>query len=387
MVKLLRLLKSRCLLLLYYCADLWHIYLRKTAGLDELKAEGKPIILFISNKFTPRIEKLAFAINSLQIYRLVLATKVPVNRFSGPYIACFRIHSHLKAAWLIRKLNPKLVHLFSIWNFDISNALLHRKSEFRAKFIFDDYDVFAGMIKQNVLNRSYPGQLEKEKYCLEHADGICCRSLEIQYAKRKYGYKYSGKRIFFPEYMWHLPLAKAEDKRIKERVVYAGGFNKLFYKVANELDKINCQLDVYPSNPVPRDNSVPTNLNLLPTVPSNKLISVLSDYKFAIQMPPEIAEGKGYYTREKRIYAMSGKMFDYMESGLKVIISGYDLLLFIFRRYSTFILLDPDNPIGSISEKISTYKEEENSFRNKIEKITIEGNIERLNKFYKIVQE
>jgi hypothetical protein len=241
------------------------------------------------------------------------------------------------------------------------------------------------MLNPNLLETKLPGQLFKEKYCLENADGLCCRSLETQFAKRYLGYKYKGKRIFFPEYMWNEYRQNAKDENKKNVIVYAGNYNKFCVRVAEELKRINWQFDLFPAHSNTVLSSKPENLNLLKTISSDKLIDTLSRYRLAIVMPPEIAEGKDIYTENKRKYAMSGKIFDYMEANLKVLISGYDFLIFILKRYNSCIRLDEQNPVESLSEKINLIEWAESKSKNNFKRILLSENINRLITFYQSI--
>ena len=345
----------------------------------------KNTIVFISDKFVPRNQKIIYGISTLKKYKIILIFRKN-NLFSNidkEYITdIIYIKSSYKALWILKRINPFIIHIFSNWNFDIAYTLIKNKSKIQCKIVFDDYDVFAGMLNDDFYNKKMPGQLQKEKFCLENADSLCCRSLETQYAKKYFGYKYKGKRIFFPEYMWEANLQKPKDIDKINVIVYSGNYNNLSYKIANILKDINWELDIYPANSINYQNALPENLNLFKKLSHKELIITLSKYAFAIQMPPEIAEVNGLYTLNKRKYAMSGKIFDYIEANLKVLISGYELLIFILRRYGFCILLDEINPVKNINEKIKDLQFQESRTKNNLEKITIYSNIYRLIKFY-----
>ena len=146
----------------------------------------------------------------------------------------FKYNGLLKALWLSRKFNPLVYHVFSSWNFDIAYGLIKKKI---GKVIFDDYDVMAGMVFKDFAAEHYPGQIKKEKYCLEHANGICCRSLETQYAKRKLKYNIRCPRIFFPEYVWGRYSELKKDVSKMNTLVFAGSVNNKIKMVAFDWRK------------------------------------------------------------------------------------------------------------------------------------------------------
>jgi hypothetical protein len=343
----------------------------------------KPLIVFITDRYLPRTEKIAFALQSLDKYHLVLITRYPAKMISGSYYQqVFTVKSPVKTLWIIRKIHPFLIHVFSSWNFDQAHYILKHRKEFKAKVIFDDYDVFAGMLKGQHTAILFPGQRIKEKYCFENADGHCCRSLESQYAKRLLKYNINRKRIFFPEYMWNEADKSASVK--SKTLVYIGNFNKGVIHLARELKTIGWHIEIYSSHFITDiPDSIPENLIVKAPVPPEKLIGLLRSYPVSIQLPGSILDSTNtVYTAQKYLYAASGKIFDYLEAGLFVLISDEIFQKWLLKRYGAAIEIDEKNGLEDIVRKLSNF---EPSFKKKeiqYNHLTLKNQVKRLDKFY-----
>jgi hypothetical protein len=349
-----------------------------------LNNADSPSIFFVTDKHLPRTEKIAFAIYNLKKYNLILITKSDNRKVSREiYSAVYTVKSPVKTLWLVRKINPIIVHIFSSWNFDQAFSLIKKKKTFNAKIIFDDYDVFAGMLKEKNIKLFFPGQIRKEKYCLENTDAHCCRSLETQYAKKNLHYKINKHRIFFPEYMWKDTNEATETK--KNVLVYIGNYNRGVIKLALFLQKIDWSLDIYSANFAKfSDIELPNNLIVHKPIPSVLLIDVIRSYPAAIQLPGCILDSNNtIYTPEKYKYAASGKIFDYLEAGLKVLISDELFQRWILKRYGAAIEIDENNSLEDIIRKLSNF--EPRFFiggKAKYNHLTLKNQVRRLDEFY-----
>jgi hypothetical protein len=368
----------------YQLADLIEIVLFGERVLIHRSEQDKPPILLVADKYLPRTEKIAFALFSLNKYNLILITsdkrKIKQNAY---YVALYRVKSPLKTRWLVRKINPFIIHVFSSWNYDHAFSLIKHKNEFSAKIVFDDYDVFAGMLQERRTKLFFPGQIQKERYCLENTDGHCCRSIETQYTKHVLKYKINNDRIFFPEYMWESPVKKSEKK--KNVLVYVGNFNTGVIMLANELKKISWRLEIFSAyNAKTISTQLPENLIINNSIQPDKLIEVLRSYPVAIQLPGCILDvTNSVYTQTKYLYAASGKIFDYLEAGLLVLISDELFQRWILKRYGAAIEIDEKNSLEDIIGKLSNFEplllkgEKVNYYH-----LTLKNQIKRLDEFY-----
>ncbi|HTY38565.1 MAG TPA: glycosyltransferase family 9 protein, partial [Bacteroidota bacterium] len=134
----------------------------------------------------------------------------------------YRYENPAEALALAFKHKAFLYHVFAHWNFEIAELFIKTRL---GKVVLDDYDVLAGVVRESHIKGQYEVTLKSERFCLEHADGICCRDLLVQSAKYAAGYSIAGKVIFFPDYCWDR-LAIGASRRSVDRsnlsIVYAG---------------------------------------------------------------------------------------------------------------------------------------------------------------------
>lgn len=377
--------KIRCYVVFYRniiidLADIITNYLILNNKINEAKS---PTIVFVTNKYIPRIDKLALAVKYSNCFTTIVISRGYVNyENSGIFKETHMVKSPFKTFWLIKRIKPAIVHVFSSWNFDQAYWLIRHKKKLSAKIVFDDYDVFAGMLQKDHIEKLFPFQFRKEKYCLENADAHCCRSLETQFAKRHLNYKINRHRIFFPEYMWN----SANDTGTKKKnvVVYVGNFNIGILKLAEALQKIKWTLEIYSAFFL-RDlkDSLPENVIVHEPLKPSELIEYLRFYPVAIQFPGCILDKRNsIYTFEKYKYAASGKIFDYLEAGLCVLISDELFQRWILKRYQRVIEVDELNPIDDIIRKLTIFEPSLPNNKYTYNHLTLRAQAPRLFNFY-----
>lgn len=350
----------------------------------EISYLSRPVVVFVVHKYIPRVQKLAFALSFTGEYSVVLFSSFPIkNENKKQFPITFIVKSSLKTRWLIKKINPFIIHALSNWNFDLAYYIIKNKHKFSAKVVFDDYDVFAGMLQEKQINLYFPTQIKKEKYCLENTDGHCCRSLETQYVKRIFRYKISKRRIFFPEYMWDFTPVNANKK--ENILVYVGNFNNGILKIAEALQKINWKLEIFSAYNVidPKIKAI-ENLTVHKPLKPDELIDVIKQYPVAIQFPGCILDKNNtVYTKVKYKYAASGKIFDYLQAGLNVLISDEEFQLWILKRYGAAIPVAEKDAINDIIRNLTIF---DASLRKSVvnyKHLTLKEQSPRLLNFYK----
>ena len=342
-------------------------------------------IIIVCDKFTPRIDKIIYGISTLKKYKIVMIYRKSklIKGFDNENIdKVVIVKSIYKVLWIAKRINPLIFHVFSSWDFDFAYSLIKNNGKIKSKIVFDDYDVFAGMVRVEYLKNKYFGQLQKEKFCLENADGLCCRSLETQYTKKYLNYNYKGKRIFFPEYLWDNPIKKKSFLPERNLLIYIGNISNSIAKLAELIKKINWDFVIYSHL-----KSKIKILNVHKPLKPKDLIRAISRYEYAIQLPACLLdENKKINTDAKYYYSTAGKIFDYLEAGLKVLISDEEHQKWILKRYNAAIEIEKENPLDDIIKKLSTFAIERNNATDSanadVSQITIKKQIGRLEKFY-----
>ena len=285
---------------------------------------------------------------------------------------------------MVRKSNVKVFYVISSWNFDVAYLIIKNKKKLNGKVIFDDYDVFSGMMNELEIEKKFPDQFHKERICLENADGLCCRSLETQFPKHQKKLHINGKRIFFPEYMWNIPENNFVDTSKEKILIYVGNFNNEIVKLANKMDSIGWKLEIFPAHNVnSKKLNIPANIKIHLPVSSKLLIKKIKQYRIAIQLPGFFIDPKNIiYTNKKIEYATSGKIFDYMEAGLKVLIADELFQKWILSRYGMAIEIDINNFLDDVIRKLATFEALRfNINEHKYSHLILENQAKRLDSF------
>lgn len=346
-------------------------------------------VVFVSDQPRTRELKIAYGLYNMG-WQVILIHRDKPTFYNLRYFAEIRNYRKpWEALSLCAHYTPVVYHVFSLWSFNVASMLIRYKV---GKIVFDDYDVIAGMVREDV-KMKFTNKIDIERYCLEHADGLCCRSLETQFAKRYLGYKFKGPRIFFPEYTWFKHISKNTNVNLpKKSIVYCGSFwyssNQPIYftQIAKRLATIGWDLYIYSLENLDKIlHDRPSNLYINSKQDPQTLIKKISQYSAGLQIPDRIAKLQNCrpYNDNKRLYSMSCKIFDYLDGGMPIIISDQKFQAWFLGRYKVSIKLDNKNPLDTLIQlNFKDVKKLRNIVKSLKNKITMAGNIDRLIKFY-----
>ena len=364
-------------------------------------------VVFVADWPRSREARLAYGLKKAGWDVILLYKNQPTFDPAGYFSRIHQYKDPVDALSLATSYTPVVYHVFSNWDFTSALAFIIYKP---GKIVFDDYDVFAGMLKKDKLNEQDLIKLDMERLCLENADGLCCRSLETQYAKRKLGYSYRGKRIFFPEYCWNLNNHNNGKSDINSFVIANVG--NLYIDKHRHLDdpnnyhlylalifaKNNIASYLFKTHLNYRDVSFVNNVTgnnpliKISQVSYEKLMDELYHFCDAglICAPPDItASEHELYSQNKRNYAIGNKAFDYIDAGLTVIMDTENKFLFWFiKRYHKVIdfsvfMSDIDKYLGLIRAWQSAGSGE---LLHASQVLSVSRHIPRLTRFYEDIQ-
>lgn len=319
-------------------------------------------VVFVSDRPGPREAKLAYGLEQNGWQVVLLCREAPNFHAKRYCVEIKRYQSPWEALSLAAGYRPLVYHAFSNWNFEVAATLIRYKP---GKIVFDNYDVMAGMVKEDFLKKHYPGQLELERVCIEQADGLCCRSLELQYAQKHFDYQLKGKVIFFPDYCWDFDILPRSSKTPRSKgihVVYGGnleiekqnphhrGYGDFLW-LAKLLAKQKVHFHLYPSqwkgdfeeafsDYLDLDRSSPY-FHLHRSVMADDLIGELRQYSLGLQIMGSKIHGTidhPVYLPPKPHYAMTNKVFDYLDAGLPLVMHNGRLLLRLFKKYGVVLI-------------------------------------------------
>lgn len=302
-------------------------------------------IVFAMGALTPRVLKAAEALldEGYQIRLIVNQTAVmqdfcekSLQRMHLTYERCTSLEEFM---YRIIIENAKVVHLFTnLGNSPIDKVLIQNKELF-PPLIYDEYDIY---------NLCYEGisqqLLENERYCLEHADGVCNRGYEIAHLIDN-GFDIKGCKIQFHDYCSNEQISSEQEENSELSICYVGGIYSgngsiewadSFCECARMCAINHCHFHVYPFTwneeiladyiELDRENAY---FHLHQPISFEQLKSEISKYDYGVFPIKRTYFEKGLtlrqgqtllvYRKEELMYATGNKYFDYLDAGLPII--------------------------------------------------------------------
>lgn len=323
-------------------------------------------VVFITGTIYVRMGKLGYALKSLG-WRVVLLYSD--MSYIKDHEKCFDdmqyYQSPEEALNIAQRYNPLVYHVFSVWEYDVAKFLINSGV---GLVVLDNYDYLAGMLKSEFLNSRYPGLCEKERFCIESADGLCCRDLQFSYTRRTLKYILKGETIFFPEYCWGATELNSNemipDKK-EIHVVYAGNMNiekrcrgdqyqmqfknGFFLDFGRDLASAGFHFHLYPGRNNYKEENFENEFSeyleaeasssffhIHRSIPEENLIEEMSAYDLGIEAGWLETEtiGAEHSLPIRNRYGMSSKLFGYLDAGLGMIIGdNFKMRRWMFERY------------------------------------------------------
>lgn len=308
------------------------------------RVKGNEVVL-IAERIKPRIAKIAYALKRKN-FRVILCLEKRnkkeienVNKSFFSNIYFFTGKEDLYKRCL--SFSPVAYHLFTEATVAEWAEYIISKKTVLGKIIYDQYDIYRGFLTEDLDDNA-----KREKYCLEHADGICCRMFETQYLKQVYQYHFAGKRLLFLDYCWNnMSIAPKKKVGRRLRMVYGGRLiprpndNVERYKIelngfnfiAETLHNSGNYFVIIPSTLCEGEKySAYRNLKrkyshfiLKEPMDFDKLIQYESymDYGIdCVELEEDIAsycgQEKKFNVRAKNQYYATNKYFDYLDAGV-----------------------------------------------------------------------
>lgn len=302
-------------------------------------------IVFAMGALTPRVLKTADALlrKGYQIKLIVNQTAVMqdfcergLREMQLTYERCTSLEEFL---YRIIAENAKVIHLFTnLGNSPIDRILMKNKELF-SPIIYDEYDIY------NLCYEGVPQELlENERFCLEHADGICNRGYEIEYLKSR-DFDIKGCRIQFHDYCSNGQINAERAESDELSICYVGGIYSgkesiewadSFCECAKICALHHCHFHVYPFTWDEEHladyielNRVNEYFHLHQPISFEQLRGELSKYDYGVfpikrkyfEIGLTLRQGNLIlkYKKEELMYATGNKYFDYLDAGLPII--------------------------------------------------------------------
>tara|TARA_B100001109_G_C18851357_1_gene469403 strand:- start:77 stop:1303 length:1227 start_codon:yes stop_codon:yes gene_type:complete len=353
-----------------------HARIARTSRWIKKKDNRKTILIAKKTVFTPALSNDSFdktilfrnKWHLLKILKSYGGKNAIIHSFGPPHEAAFEIIKNSK--------NKKQTVLFDFQDLMISN--------------FGMNPPFAYMKKD----------LDREKFILNHADGIVAHSLELQSAKKYFG-EIKTPKLFFPLYVDNIAFKEKANKVDDElHLVYVGGVHSKFqnkdyfgglqlYWLVEKLNEQRIHFHIYPA-PTNRKEDLLDYIKfdkelaffqLHKPVSQANLIEEINKYDFGV-IP--FFHNTNNKLNAKRTYCTTLKLFNYIEAGIPMII-GEDTAFenFLGRRFQSSVSFsyemfdDVRNNLKSMN-----YNETLKHIRQTRETYSLETNIQKLLDFY-----
>ena len=365
---------------------------------------GKQVV-FVVDHPSPRVVKMMFALKN-EGYETVAICRRTRNTLVLNQILMFAskvsfYSSKEKALHECKKYSPLAYHIFCCFKYDVAEFIIRNNI---GRTVFDNYDGYKGYLPKT------EEKLElQEKYCLENADGLCCRSFESQYNKHVLKYKFKGKRILFLDYCWDNTPVEIRNAGNELKFFYGGGINaegstkspmdchERFAEIAGRNHACytiycagyNREYHVRYEKLAQRIKGFEFN----PAVPFEEMLIIARNFDYGVWIGSELYKDRikrndndEAYCGIKYKYGATNKFFDYIDAGMPIIGCIHEMFFKIFERnkmahYAT--IESVENDFESLRENLIAFKEA--IIKNR-RKFSINENIPRLIDFYKKLQ-
>lgn len=314
-------------------------------------------VVIVSSHPKAREAKLALAIGHAGWEPMLLYGRAPSYDPCRYFADAMAYDSEWHALRVAVEWNPAVIHAVANSDYRLAARFVEDSP---VPVVVDSYDLIAGMYTDAFLasHPSFAEEIAREQFCLERADGVCCRSREVDYLETTLGYR-SGPRLLFPDGCWNQPVLGAvasNSSRGRRRVdsnawhtVYVGHLHPAEtpdnpfhahgskYWLAETLAAQGVHLHVYPFHAGPRDpindyvryrelESRSPYFHLHEPVPPDQLIGEISQYDLALFVYNELSEPgcvANTYSDAKFRMGASNKIFDFVDAGLPVAHTAY----------------------------------------------------------------
>ncbi len=302
-------------------------------------------VLFVVEGLMPRVIKIARALKKEgREVVLLLNGEMMTNpvffkfrdSLRGEGFRTYNYNRIEELLFLLLENKSIAVHVFSnIWAGQYRDYILVQLQQYIGKIVFENYDIENGFSIEFT-----PEFLQRERYCLENAVGVCYREFSLEHLIDTLKFDIKGKTIRFFDYCSDDVITCGTDSSDKELSLcyvgdiyteedYPGSCYACFMEVARKCEKNRCHLHVYPpawdekryKKFIDKDK-ISTYFHFHKPVAYDRLKEELSQYDYGIFPSIDDIYRKEVwvnYTKYKCIYAATNKFFDYLDAGLPIV--------------------------------------------------------------------
>lgn len=297
-------------------------------------------ILFVVEYITPRLKKIAEALYN-EGYHITMLYSEAMEDINGNLTYTKKYCEDNQSYECIEQLLLYLIesripilHYFGGWSYFENMLCMLQVKGILPKIVFETYDIYNGMYIEKVVSEQ---RCKIERYCMEHADGVCCREYSMEYCVEHLGFRLHNPALVFLDYVEEYNLLDKKEGQDNElSLCYVGGITTeeeypdapyaCFLQLAAMCEEQKCHLHVYPSiwneNQFSRYLEFDRNsqyFHFHKPIDHSKLYQELGKYDYGIHpIRKTYLEKKldGYVTHSKLVYSSTNKYFDYISAGI-----------------------------------------------------------------------
>jgi hypothetical protein len=361
-------------------------------------------VVFVSERPGQREAKLAFGLRQSGWDVIQLHRQPPGFADRNNFSDFQQYSTPWQAVELAHRIKARLFHVFAANCDDTCMRMVDFKP---GRVIIDFYDHFYSVADGvPALEARYAVDIARQRYCIERADAVCCRDLQMQYGRRTAPHARRVPLIYFPEYCWNstpLPEPRLDDTIHIVQIGWMGfetrgaedtGCFRLFEKFVKA--GFHVHVYVHPAFPAmgSRDfeslfsdylrlGTATGRVHLHPTIPADTLISELSRYDFGFGLSNAMAIDTPWRTVNPRRFPVCGssRMFDYLDAGLGLLLSP-QLKLMAHQFRSTGMVVDGIALLRSGQIRARLQRPSRGQVAAAREHLSIRRHVHRLTRFY-----
>lgn len=371
-------------------------------NIKEIKCYDENLVIYIIDYFKPRYVKMAIALRKKNFKLIFVMKGTAYNKqFQEKMYGSFLVRYYNtpeEAFGICKEYKPLAFHVFVEREYSTSYLLIKNKDQL-GKIIYSEYDLLWGFCT-NIYKKSAERALARERFCFEHADGICFRDFGGQFLEERSDYKIKGKWISFLDYCSGIKINKKIREDSELHLCYAGqvysekqytDHTKIF-QVAEKCEKEKVHFHVYPT--IKNDDLFPTYISMSNSMKYfhfyhplaySDLIPRLSEFDYGIDFSDKETELKYVkdISEQLLIHGFANKYFDYLDAELPIIAHIPERQCMMFEERGVCIrddILKVD--FGQLREKRRYF---DDAILKAKKEYSIDDNINRLVEFYRKV--
>jgi hypothetical protein len=382
---------------------------REAAREARLRPRTPRQAVFISDTPRMREAKIAHALKEIG-WEVILLHRKPAPFETAFYFSrSERYGDAWSALEIASAYTPAAYHVFVALMYETASVFVRHRP---GPVVVDSCDLLAGMKSPWYIRRFYPGQQGLERYCLENADGVCSRDLQVQYLRKKFRYRRGGPTIFLPDLTLAAPPEKRErrDPSGELHVVLMGiiAIERIhpywqdthFFKLIRAIVEGGVHFHLYANAPLRRGDFERTFAEYLQLakrnprfhfhtpVPLSQLLQEMAGYDFGLHTAGNMLNYRPtpHCGHLRPIYdaAVTNRQFDYLQAGLPIILHDGKAATWVFSRLG--VVHHPDEglitrPLQWLQERVPS-PEQRQKLKRASEKIRMTTQIPRLERFY-----